>query len=194
MDCNLQEFMVYKKILEGGRGERKAFLNIRKKSNTANYSELPIRLTGSHRGHSQWLFFTSELHFNPSSFLLFHSQPVQDPNGFFATLFLMGLLASRKPCQIIIIQLLSGTPVVTSTSPSAPLLLTLAGEVFFLLGKLQIKNLAVWPCPACSSKSLAALPAWWSFFTIALSLAIHIYTLANKKGICKIIFFSWSNK
>lgn len=109
--------------------------------------------------------------------------------GFLPTLFLMGLLASRKPCQIIIIQLLSGTPVVASTSPSAPLLLTLAGEVFFLLGKLQIKNLAVWPCPACSSKSLAALPDWWSFYTIALSLAIHIYTLANKKGICKIIFF-----
>lgn len=96
MDCNLQEFMVYKKILEGGRGERKAFLNIRKKSNTANYSELPIRLTGSHRGHSQWLFFTSELHFNPSSFLLFHSQPVQDPNGFFANFIFNGIVSIQE--------------------------------------------------------------------------------------------------
>lgn len=102
-----------------GRGERKVFLNIRKKSATANYPELPIRLTDSHRGHTQWLFFISELYFNPSSFLFFHFQSVQDPNVF-ANLFLMGLLASRKPCQIIIIQLLSGTPVVASTCRAFP--------------------------------------------------------------------------
>lgn len=186
IECDLQEFMLYKETW-GGKGERKVFLNIRKKSNSANYPELPIRFTDSHRGHTQWLFFISEIYFNPSSFLFFHFQSVQDPNVF-ANLFLMGLLASRKPCQIIIIQLLSGTPVVASTChafPPIPSLLTLAGEIFFLLGKHQIKNLTVWPYPAYSSKSVAALTAWWSFYIITLSLAIHIYTLANKKAFVK---------
>lgn len=86
-DCDLQEFMLYKKIWGRGRGERKVFLNIRKKSNTANYPELPIRLTDSHRGHTQWLFCISELYFNPSSFLFFHFQSVKDPNVFCQLIF-----------------------------------------------------------------------------------------------------------
>lgn len=195
IDCDPQAFMLYKIQEdiggEGGRGGEESFLEY-KKSNPANYQELPIRLTDSHRGHTQWLFFISELYFNPSSFFFFHFQSVQDPNVF-ANLFLMGFLASRKPCQIIIIQLLSGTPVVASTCwvfPH-PAPLTLAGEIFFSLGKHQIRNLAVWPHPARSSKGVAALPGWWSFYIITSSLASPIYTLADKKAFVKLFL---SNK
>lgn len=112
---------------------------------------------------------------------------------FFANLFLMGLLASRKPCQIIIIQLLFRDPcgcfhllcIPPSFSPP------LAGEVFFSLRKCQIKNPDLWPSPVCSSKGVPALSGWWSFYVITSSLAIHIYTLANKKAFVKLFL---SNK